>query len=276
VAEQELKACGSCGLPTTETDSYRSGPNGEREHFLDAASGCDVRQYQAKISSLTARAARAEARVVEIEAERAETEARLSAAEAERDNALNSLDKVMQDATEAEAEVERLRAENVALREDVAGTRRDPPCTLTGLELLQGEELRQLKIRDADLVAEVERLRKRNGELVALLGVTSKHLAPDERAREQKRLDARSCRCLCCWRDVCEDDYPEGTGCKIMCNECFREWYDGDRPEAGTDAGNTAACIGGWIRKKHGLPPLTDEELEAAAARRQQGGTDAR
>lgn len=62
--------------------------------------------------------------------------------------------------------------------------------------------------------------------------------------------------CDCCRRLV---DYLRGSiwhGEDRICRQCFVEWYDGERPTMGTDESDKLA-IGEWVRKKHGLPPLS-------------------
>ena len=67
--------------------------------------------------------------------------------------------------------------------------------------------------------------------------------------------------CDCCEREV--DHVRSGPAAELwfgedrICRDCFVEWYDGDRPTAGTDNSNKRA-IGNWIRQKHGLAPLED------------------
>jgi hypothetical protein len=67
--------------------------------------------------------------------------------------------------------------------------------------------------------------------------------------------------CDCCRRKV--DHVREGSFSQLyfgddkICNECFREWYDGDRPTMGTDDSDKLN-IGNWIRKKHGFEPIEE------------------
>jgi hypothetical protein len=69
--------------------------------------------------------------------------------------------------------------------------------------------------------------------------------------------------CDCCEREV--DKVRRGQAMELwfgkdhICNECFREWYDGDRPTMGTDDSDKLN-IGNWVRKKHNLPPLNPEK----------------
>ena len=60
--------------------------------------------------------------------------------------------------------------------------------------------------------------------------------------------------CDCCQREV---DYVRGSmwhGDARICRECFAQWYD---PDNNTINQTDPVSIGNYVRKKHGLEPLT-------------------
>ena len=113
--------------------------------------------------------------------------------------------------------------------------------TLQALMRKLGDERNEARARVAALEAERERL-------LALL--------PKEPPAEVE--------CECCKRTVPNRKRDPGPTV-TMCLDCCCEWYDGDRPGAGTDATNNAASIGDWVRAKHGLGPIWKQEHEPEA-----------
>jgi len=58
-----------------------------------------------------------------------------------------------------------------------------------------------------------------------------------------------------CW--VCERTFPATEHVTAFgCYECFSVWYDGDDAPESVDR-TLRRDVGNWVRKKHGLPPLT-------------------